>query len=521
MSAVSARFLLLSLIVAALCALVPSTASAWTRTDVRGMRARAEVMPSGFARIGLEITVEVQGGWVERFEIAGLGQGAQLDPLKPPTWVKTSVALDDTDATPGTKYLPQLKLRDDGTLTLDFGPRMTAPRRGTFISRVVYETRLAQDDRGALVLALPTWPSALENVELWIDAPRGTQLTSAERGEAEITQAFERGALSAFRILKAQLPRTHPLEAHLALPGTLVAEPIAAPQAMTAATQAGAPRPDSWLVAAALLALVALKRRVLAAPPRAEPEAAFTALKAALLALPCAIFPVAHAWSTGAGALVLALAVGLGLALPLQLNEAPAKAGLRYRRAHAIDVQRVRRARLAAWLGPRSWLDATTPSGIVLLALSGALAVLATQRSTDAGDTLWLEAWAIALPLFIAKTRFARSLDASDALLALAEARATLAPIAEAHGARCQLEVAGTTPCGPAERARLRIVTGQRELALVLAEDAHGTATLAWLITEGRRSTLRKAVAVEYELPELLISSNGAAANADELARAA
>jgi hypothetical protein len=157
----------------------------------------------------------------------------------------------------------------------------------------------------------------------------------------------------------------------------------------------------------------------------------------------------------------------------------------------------------------------------VLLALSGALAVLATQRSTVAGDTLWLEAWAIALPLFIAKTRFARPLDASDALPALAEARATLAPIAESHGARCQLEIAAAAPCDPAERVRLRIVSGQRELALVLAEDAHGTAALAWLITEGRRSTLRKAVAVEHELPALLTCSNGAAANADELARAA
>src|SRR5690349_3062119 len=110
MSAVFPRIVLL---LAALSALAPSDAKAWTRTEVRGMRARAEVMPSGLARIGLEITVEVQGGWVERFEIAGLGQAAQLDALKPPTWIKTSVALDDTDSTPGTKYVPNVALRED------------------------------------------------------------------------------------------------------------------------------------------------------------------------------------------------------------------------------------------------------------------------------------------------------------------------------------------------------------------------------------------------------------------------
>src|SRR5688500_1917768 len=98
MSASLARIALLALLA---LSLTPNAAAAWTRTEVRGMRARAEVMPSGFARIGLEITVEVQGGWVERFEIAGLGQGARLDELKAPTWIKTSAALDDADAAPG------------------------------------------------------------------------------------------------------------------------------------------------------------------------------------------------------------------------------------------------------------------------------------------------------------------------------------------------------------------------------------------------------------------------------------
>jgi len=522
MPAVFARFALLL----ALCsALAPSTAAAWTRTEVRGMRARAEVMPSGFARIGLEITVEVQGGWVERFEIAGLGQGAQLDALKPPTWVKSSVALDDTDATPGTKYVPTVKLRSDGTLSLDFGARATAPRRGTFQSRLVYETQLTRDGRGGLLLALPSWPGALENVELWIDAPRGTTLARAADAELDNTRVLERGALTTVHIVKPQLPRTHALEAHLVLPGGAAAElPAAAELQPVPAAPSDAPNRDAWIVAGALLALIALKRRMIAAPAAGPPEHAFSALKALAITAPCAAFPYAHAWSTTAGGMALACAIALGLSLPLRLegDAAPAH-GLRYRRAHALDMLRVRRARLAAWLGPRSWLDATTPSGLALLGLSGALAILATQHGADAGDTLWLEAWAIALPLFVGRTRFSRKLDAGDALFALAEVHSKLAPVAKAHGARAQLEIAHATLTGHAQRVRLRFsqlaaAAGTAEVALVLAQDAVGGSALAWLITADGRSTLRRAQQPELELAQLLTppeaSRDGAFAHA-------
>jgi hypothetical protein len=515
MSAVFARFSSIAVLLALL--LAPSTASAWTRTEVRGMRARAEVMPSGFARVGLEITVEVQGGWVERFEIAGLGQGAQLDALKPPTWVKSSVALDDTDATPGTKYVPIVKLRSDGTLSLDFGARVTAPRRGTFQSRLVYETQLTSDGRGGLLLALPTWPGALENVELWIDAPRGTTLARAADSELDNTRTLERGALTTVHIVKAQLPRTHSLEAHLVLPGGANAElPVAPEVAAKAPAESDAPKRDAWLVAGALLALIALKRRMLSASYAGAPEHAFSALKALVIAAPCAAFPYAHAWSTTAGGLALAAAIALGLSLPLRLGDDAATASLRYRRAHAFDLVRVRRARLAAWLGPRSWLDATTPSGLALLGLSGALAIVATQQGADAGETLWLEAWAIALPLFIGKTRFSRQLDAGDALLALAQARSALAPVAEALGARGQLEVACATLTGHAQRVRLRFSS---EVALVLAQDAAGGSALAWLLTSEGRNALRRAPEPELELAELLAPA--AAESRDVLSHAA
>ena len=501
MPAFFARISLLVALIGLACLLTPSAASAWTRTEVRGMRARAEIMPSGFARIGLEITVEVEGGWVERFEIAGLGQGAKLDVLKPPTWLKSSVALDDTDAVPGTKYVPSSKLRDDGLLTLDFGTRHGAPKRGTFQSRIVYETQLQRDARGALVVALPTWPSALENVELWIDAPRGSELLPASDGELDSVQVLARGALTTVHIARPQLPRTHPLEARLVLPGVEAAATVELPAAIAAAEE-GPERQAVWL-SALLLMLIALKRSTGRVRAAARGERAFSAAKAIAIALPCAVFPFALAWSPTAGTLVLAVAATLGACLPTSLHGEALPEGLCYRRAHAIDLQRARRERLLGWLGPRSWVDATTPSGLALLGMLGALAWLAIERtpSSTGGDALWLTTWAAALPLFVLRTRLHVRHGAGDALFALAAAQGTLAGIAREHGTSARLEVARLAVCDSAQHARLCFGDA---LSLVLARDGAGRSTLAWLITREGRTVLRGASDPSTELRAFL-----------------
>lgn len=495
MRAFFAIFLLLECV----ASLAPSRAWAWTRTDVRGMRARAEVMPSGFARIGLEVTIEIQGGWVERFEIAGLGQGAQLDALKPPTWVKSSEALDDTDAPKGSKYVPATTLRSDGTLDLDFGTRRGAPRRGTFHSRIVYETQLVNDGSGALVLSLPTWPGAIEDVELWIDAPRGTTLVPADEAELESAQVLERGALTTLRIEKPQLPRTHALEARLLLPQASAVATAEASAPSPAADEQ--PDPASWCIAWLLLGLITLKRRALGPWPSGLDERLFSAAKAIALAAACAAFPFAHAFSPWAGILVLGVAAMLGACLPTALHGEALPANALYRPARAIDVQRARSARLLSWLGPGTWVDATTPSGLALIAMLGALALLAMQHSAEAGDAVWLTAWAAALPLFVLRTRLSRPLGASDALLALHQAERVLGPLAREHGAHARLEVARAAVCGHARHVRLRL---NSQLSLVLTSDADGRARLAWLMTSEQGPTLRAAREPALELPALL-----------------
>jgi hypothetical protein len=509
MAASSPRIALLALLA---LSLTPSAAAAWTRTEVRGLRARAEIMPSGFARIGLEITVEVQGGWVEHFEIAGLGQGARLDELKAPTWIKTSAALDDTDAVPGMKYVPEIKLREDGTLTLDFGAvRRGAPKRGTFASRIVYETRLPIDQDGALLLSLPTWPSALESVELWIDAPRGTAFVPGSDADQDGVRVLEHGALTTIHIKKPQLPRTHPLEARLVLPNMMPAQPIVAQVPVERAGDAP-PGRESWTIAVLLLALIALKRWSLG-PAFGRGERLFSTAKAIVLVLACAAFAYAHAWAPAAGLLALLVAVALGLSLPVALHPRALSTGHRYRAVHAIDLERTRRARLLAWLGPRSWVDATTPSGLTLLTTLGALSWLAIEQSGEPQDASWLTAWAAALPLFLARTRLARAATVGDALEALGAIRAAVSTVAREHGASARLEVACASLTAPAEHARLRLLRsdeGDRELSLVLAKNSDGALALAWLITAGERTVLRKSIDPVRELPALLRPSTPA-----------
>jgi len=516
MSASPARIALLALIA---LWLVPSEAAAWTRTEVRGMRARAEVTPSGLARISLEITVEVQGGWVERFEIAGLGNGtgrATLDALKPPTWIKTSAALDDTDAAPGMKYVPATTLRDDGTLALDFGAaRRNAPKRGTFASRIVYEVPLPSDGEGALLLSLPTWPSALENVELWIDAPRGTAFVPATEADHDGVRVLEHGALTTIQLKKPQLPRTHPLEARLVLPGMAAPEPAVTP-AWTERASA-APSSQAWAIAGLLLALLAAKRWSLGplhGRPLAAHERLFSIAKASVLALACAAFPYAHAWSASAGLAALIATVALALGLSSALDSSALGPAHRYRAVHALDLQRFRRERLLAWLGPRSWVDATTPSGLSLLAMLGVLAWLHMERSGEPEDSAWLSAWAAVLPLFLARTRLARPPVTGDALARLSAVRGAVSRAAQEHGASARLEVACASLTAPAEHARLRITLPEergRELSLVLARDAQGALTLAWLITSAGRALLRRAVDPARELPTLLESETSTA----------
>lgn len=453
-------------------AFVPMRARAWTRTEVSAMKAHAEVSRFGVARISLELRVEVRGGWVERFELAGLGPSVRVDSGKPPTWI----------AEDGRKHAPLASLSEDGTLLLEFGDRAQAPHRGSYRALVIYETQLAPSDKAAdaLVLRLPAWPAALENVELWIDAPSGARLLDAGNAGPEERKVLERGALTVLHLTRAQLPRTEPLEAELVLPG---------------------------------------------APGRLRDRVAHKASSAA---------GSSHAQSWN-DALWAALAVLVLLACKRGLNKKDATHAIAmpddavFRAAARLDLARAKRSAFLRLWGPASWLDATTPLGCVLFAVAGGLAAFASTRADAARLEPFIAAFLIAAPLWLIGTRRARMPDADDALLALLAGRKAIAQAARALGARAILEVAASTTCGPIRFARLRIATREHShaLSLVLAYDhsRERSPTLAWIAPHDGASA-SVPIATQHpadDLADLLAHAarSSSASDSELLARAA
>jgi hypothetical protein len=469
-------------------------AHAWTDTEVVGMSARAEVMPSGKARVSLEIVVDVKGGWVERFELNELGAESVLDSAKPPTWIGAD----------GTKHAPQNAQLTAGRLVLDFGRadergRGALPRRGTYKSRVVYETWLA---RGTAprehLLQLPAWPRALDRVELWIDAPAGSELFGSSDAALEQRTHYERGALRTLHIVRPKLPRARPLEARVVLPEgapSSSAAPLARPA--PAHVPLTVSREVAWLALIAL-SLIALKRRTLmarfagrAARPRRTREALLVALCATL----CALFGLSYAASPWLALAALCTAVAVALIAP----RAPAegRSAIAYRPAHALDVVRAKRVRWLRLLGPGSWLDATAPCGALLLAL---LCVAAwSARQSDAG-LLWLETLIVVAPLWLVRSTPSVAARAARELLQLIGVHGGLVQVARAHGSRATLEVGRDGTCGHAAAVRVRIGA---ELCLVVQgpalawREASGALTLALDPASELAARLRAAAAPE------------------------
>jgi hypothetical protein len=447
MPSLRATSLLLSLAAIAL-ALSATRAHAWTDTEVVGMSARAEVMRSGKARISLEVVIDVRGGWVERFELNELGPEAELDAGKPPTWI----------ASDGRKYTPLSTQLSGGRLVLDFGRaeergRNEMPRRGTYRSRVVYETWLA---RGSAprehLLQLPAWPRALDDVELWIDAPVGSELFGSSTAELEHRELYERGALRSLHIVRPKLPRARPLEARVILPASARAHADAAPIARPIEQ---APRSATGQVAGVALialALIALKRRSLGTARSERSARERGAWLALFCTAACALFGWRYAQDPWTALVALAAAVTAALAAPVAQ---PLRHGLLcFRAAHPLDFARAKRLKWLRLLGPASWLDAATPCGALLLGLLASGAWLA--RSSDAG-LMWLETLLVLTPLWLVRAPASPRAHGAQTLLRLAGIYRALAEVARAHGTLGALEVGRDGTCGHALSARVRI----------------------------------------------------------------
>jgi hypothetical protein len=354
-----------------------------------------DVQASGETLVNLTLGIRVEGGWLSRFELAGLEPGIVLDPDKPP-WL----LCDD-----GRKVAPQVRLRDDGRIVLTFPDKKEAPHRGHHRLGLAYYTTLAPGEAtsGKRVTAswsMPAWQVDLREAEIWVSAPAGVELAAEAAADADAAVARERlarGSRTILHLHRAQLPRTVAFAVQLEMPS---AGPLAMQPRRTApASGSGGARAALW-AAMLVLGLAWLKGRATRG----------TGLRRRAVPMPLiALGPVARPW------LMSALALAGGVSYPdrpsLGLTLLACTVTL------ALDRKFVRRTvaeqestspppraqRVQELFSTSSWLDATTPPGFSLLCSAYTVAVL--RLALGAGPGLWLETLLLVTPLWVTGTR--------------------------------------------------------------------------------------------------------------------
>lgn len=363
---------------ALLTALGPGAARAWTDAAVRSVDARVVIAPDATAHVALTATVRVHGGWLEGLELAGLDPDLALDEAAPP------YAIDEA----GARYQPRAEVLEGGRIQLAFARR--SPRRGRLTVHIAYRTSLAhratepleEEGRVRVRWTLPAWRSGLDGVSIEIVAPRGSR--SGPRGEGDSgasveTELEELPEATRLRWRRAHLPRTVSWAVAADVPADAMIEELRGaptvrsmpPPAPRAATPVD-PTPY-WLGLALALGLLACAKIV-----SVEALARYSRSRARpLLFAPAWMRALGAAGASAAGAWVGLGSPRVGLALfALAMLSATYLAGApqppsrlgAWRAADARWIRAARRSWLRA-LAPSSWLDATTPLGLVHLVL--------------------------------------------------------------------------------------------------------------------------------------------------------
>jgi hypothetical protein len=242
-----------------------SPAQAWTRTVVKGARATVDIERDATLSVLLRLDVEVHAGWLQEMQLAGLGQGVDLDRYRPPYFRSEE----------GEIFRPEAAIDEEGTIHLSF-PRREAPRQGQYRVFMRYRTKadvtavqVEGEPRARVVWSVPAWETGLHDVSVEMRAPRGSAVPieahdAAPGVEFKINQEAQRTIVEWRRI---HLPRMTawplaldvPAEA-IALPATAEThtpsgfKPLAIPEA----------RPLAWALFL-LAALLLLKRRFIEA----------------------------------------------------------------------------------------------------------------------------------------------------------------------------------------------------------------------------------------------------------------
>jgi hypothetical protein len=364
---------------------------------VAGAAAHLEVGEEGDARVALELGLRVHGGWLTQFELGGLDPDLELDPREPP-WFQCE---------DGTKLTPEVRV-SAGRIVLSFPERRSAPHRGLHRLGVVYTTRLAASAaRGTTRLSwsLPPWSEDLENVHVWVDAPRSARFGAGEDGDvAMLREREERGGRALLHFSRAQLPRTMPFAIELDMPGDLTA---ARPARAAAEIRAPQLSPAAAWAALLVLALASIKRRAVRSlcahhAARAVPLIALSPAARAL-AMIVLVIMAGFGYERHAS---LALACMAGIVL-LALGRGFARRRTLPPAGHGDRLL----ARARAWFGAAAWLDATAPLGLGLIGCLYALAALRLALHGRPG--LWLETLLLVTPLWLTGTRLQISSSAA------------------------------------------------------------------------------------------------------------
>lgn len=433
--------------------LAPSPAEAWTRAVVGGARAVVELDPDATVRVLLRLDLEVQAGWLQELELAGLGSSVSLDGSQAP-YLRSEE---------GEIFRPEVEVDERGSIHLSFS-RREAPRRGEYrvflryrANAEVTTTAVGNESRARVVWSVPAWETGLQGVSVELRAPKGatvpTDLGEPPAGvEVRVVEQPKRTVIEWNRI---HLPRLTPWPLTIDVPSESMSLPPApARQPSVGFKPLDMPkrRPLAWVLLV-IAALALLKRKSIEL--FMGPELLWVrASWARILGVTAVLVGVGQWWDPDGVLLGLSF-VAFALHRTAAVKAAPTT-DERWNRARFRELP-AEKPRIV------DYLDATTGIGMAVFLLTSA--------------SLW---WAgkphailLLLPLFSIGTRHHRAPSAGETADVLRRFASDLRWPAGAPGVAMSWEIDARS------RSRIRLHlprhrTGLLALAFVVGTSSHG-----------------------------------------------
>lgn len=457
-------------------------AHAWTDAKVQGVHTYIELSENGIADVLMKIKIRVRGGWLSRFEITGLDDDLVLDVTRPAVIISEE----------GPRYIPEIKMRETGTVILNFTDRKRVPRRGTYTCELRYTTASivrdienASVDKRYVYWSLPPWHVGLENVQIEIAAPLGSRplALSAEESFVEQRNYSDSNNQTVLQYRRIHLPRTVAWEIGFTLPNSTPAStaPVRSTDTTSSntTTQESVAISGSWI--AVLLGVIAMlkrffvmrncRRRRVEPIPLIAPKSDY--LRHSLLVL--LAFGAFVLFSTNRVTALVLCCLVVVLSIDKTYRQLPVLQKGVWRSVTQRDLWVARFYPYKIFFSFSAWLDATTPLGLALLVSNIILSFLLYWQ----GDSDFAYSWScsaiLVTPLFLTGTRKDFPLSPEVALNVLNDfvVRTSTTPRSGSNIGRDLLLY--QTPSGDWQEARLRFdcktfTEGLQQLDLVIAD---------------------------------------------------